>query len=122
MPKTARRVLVIEDDPDVRDALLAFLVGLGYPAVGVPDGAHALELLEKGELPALILLDIMMPKMDGRAFRRRQLANPALARIPVIVITARPDEPRGEEFRAVHWMEKPFRANELKRILRELLP
>ena len=62
----------------------------GYEVVLAPDGKEALDLLQQGVVPGLILLDLMMPVMNGWDFRRRQLADPALASIPVIVLSADP--------------------------------
>jgi CheY-like chemotaxis protein len=81
-------VLVVEDDQDLRDALRDALVLEGYRVVGVANGAEALRHLEAGSRPCLILLDLMMPVMDGWEFRRNVLANPTLADIPVVVMTA----------------------------------
>ena len=64
------------------------LRGAGYDAVGAPNGQAALDLLRSGIRPRAILLDLMMPVMDGWAFRREQLRDPQLAHIPVIVLSA----------------------------------
>jgi CheY-like chemotaxis protein len=87
-----RPVLVVEDDADLREVLAALLENEGYPTVTANDGADALSLLADGERPFLILLDWMMPNVDGAAFRRRQLATPALAGIPVVILSAAPPE------------------------------
>jgi len=84
------RVLVVEDDRDIRDAIMLVLEHEGYEVVLAPDGKEALDLLQQGVVPGLILLDLMMPVMNGWDFRRRQLADPALASIPVIVLSADP--------------------------------
>ena len=114
--------MVIEDDHELRDALIAFIEGLelGLLPVGAENGVEALAKLDEGPLPSLIVLDVMMPKMDGRAFRQRQLSDPRLRDIPVVVITALPVT-RDPEFKGVHWIPKPFRAAELTRIVHLLL-
>lgn len=81
-------VLVIEDDDDLRETLCAVLNAEGYLTAAAPNGQAALELLETGELPALIILDLMMPVMNGWGFRERQLADSRIASIPVLVMTA----------------------------------
>jgi CheY-like chemotaxis protein len=82
-------VLVIDDDRDIRDSLIEMLEEHGYGATGAANGRDALAVLEaSAQPPCLILLDLMMPVMDGRAFRDEQLKNPAWAQIPVIVISA----------------------------------
>lgn len=83
----ARRVLVVEDDVDAREAIAAFLEGEGYEVVEADDGRQALEQLRRQEV-CVILLDLMMPVMNGAAFRAAQLDDPRLADIPVAVLTA----------------------------------
>ncbi|HKB72021.1 MAG TPA: response regulator [Thermoanaerobaculia bacterium] len=81
-------VLVVEDDDDVREALLFLLEDEGVHAVGATDGRDALEKIENGLRPALILLDLMMPVMDGERFLRARKVDPGLAAIPVVVVSA----------------------------------
>ncbi|WP_373049614.1 response regulator [Vulgatibacter sp.] len=83
------RVLVVEDDLVIRDTLLEILADAGYEAIGAANGLEALaRLREPGGLPCLIVLDIMMPVMDGVTFRQEQLRLPELAGIPVVVLSA----------------------------------
>jgi CheY-like chemotaxis protein len=81
-------VLLIEDDVDVRDAIAEVLSDVGYAVVSAANGRLALDLLTGGTKPDVIVLDLMMPEMDGREFRKRQLADAALSTIPIVVITA----------------------------------
>jgi CheY-like chemotaxis protein len=88
-----RPVMIVEDDPDLREVMAALLESEGYAVLAAHDGADALSLLADGSsAPFLILLDWMMPNMDGEAFRRRQLETPILAGIPVVVLSAAPPE------------------------------
>ena len=80
-------VLVVDDDRDIRETLQEVLEAEGYRAVTARHGAEGLEVARE-EHPALVLLDLFMPVMDGVEFRRRQLAEPALAGIPVVVVSA----------------------------------
>jgi CheY-like chemotaxis protein len=80
--------LVVDDDRDIRDALCELLEGEGYRAVSASNGQEALVYLNSREPPCVILLDLMMPVMDGWEFRRRQQNDPRWSRIPVVVITA----------------------------------
>jgi CheY-like chemotaxis protein len=80
--------LVVDDDPDIRDALCELLQAEGYRAVSASNGQEALVYLGSREPPCVILLDLMMPIMDGWEFRRQQQGNPTWSKIPVIVITA----------------------------------
>jgi CheY-like chemotaxis protein len=86
--KTDDTVLVVDDDQDIREALCDLLVDAGYRADSVANGKEALVYLNSRELPCVILLDLMMPVMDGWEFRRCQQGDPRLAKIPVVVITA----------------------------------
>jgi CheY-like chemotaxis protein len=89
MSSSARNVLVIEDDPDIRGAIVAILETRGYPTLEAAQGLEGLELLNARPLEVcLILLDLFMPDMNGWAFRAAQGSDPDLAGIPVIVVTA----------------------------------
>ena len=81
-------VLVVEDDADVREAITLVMEASGYEAVGAADGQEAMELLRSLPAPCIILLDLMMPRKDGWQFRAEQMGDPALADIPVIVLSA----------------------------------
>jgi CheY-like chemotaxis protein len=89
-PVTTHRhmALVVDDHPDVRDVIAAFLSGEGVEVITACDGGEALDHLRGGLKPCVILLDMMMPKVDGWHFRRMQLADPHLAAIPVVVVSA----------------------------------
>jgi len=84
-----RPVLVVEDDPDIRDATAILLEDEGYRVEQAENGLRALELIRAGSLPSLILLDLMMPVMDGHEFlsQLRALEGEA-AKLPVVVMTA----------------------------------
>ncbi len=83
-----RTVLVVDDDDDVRAAVACALEEDGYTVGLAENGRVALDALLAGARPELILLDMMMPEMDGWAFRTAQRAHPELASIPVILFTA----------------------------------
>ena len=90
--------MVIEDDGDIRDSLMEFLEENGFAVIGACDGHDALSKLEQSELPpCLIILDLMMPVMDGRGFRERQLSERRFADIPVVVISANRDVTAGSQ-------------------------
>jgi CheY-like chemotaxis protein len=85
---TPGTVLVVDDDADLRDSIEAALASHGHPVVQAADGAEALAWLKKEtQGPCLVLLDLMMPGMNGFELRSRMVADPALAAIPVVVIT-----------------------------------
>jgi CheY-like chemotaxis protein len=81
-------LLLVEDDGDVREALASVLREAGYEVVRAADGAEAIRALRSGLRPSAILLDLTMPVMDGFQFRAEQRGDPALAHIPVILISA----------------------------------
>ncbi len=81
-------VLVVEDDDDLRAIICQVLEDEGFATTSAANGAEALAKLEHEERPSLILLDLMMPVMNGWAFRARQEADPRFSGIPVIVMTA----------------------------------
>ena len=81
-------ILVVEDDLDFGEAVCEILTISGYRASQAADGIAALQMLRAGELPDLILLDLMMPRMDGWEFREALLRNKRLKDIPVIVFSA----------------------------------
>jgi CheY-like chemotaxis protein len=88
---TAPRVLVVEDDGLIRESLLEVLADQGYQVTGAGNGREALTALATVPRPDVILLDLMMPVMDGRSFRDEQLRDPDLAGIPVVVLSAASD-------------------------------
>jgi CheY-like chemotaxis protein len=85
---TQSTILLIEDDPDVADTLRGLLRAFGYQVELAIDGNHGLRALRSGLRPNLILLDLMMPNMDGHRFREIQRDDPELEKIPTMVITA----------------------------------
>ncbi len=83
------RVLVVDDDDDLRWTVCELLQDAGYEPIGASDGRAALdELKRQGKDCCLVLLDLMMPTMDGWEFRAAQMQDPAIADVPVVVMTA----------------------------------
>jgi CheY-like chemotaxis protein len=111
MMKPGPFILVVEDDDDIRTTVLEIMGFEGFRAMGASHGAEALELLRRSEQkPALILLDLMMPLMNGAEFRERQLADPALASIPVVILTADANaDAQCAELRAAGCLRKPMK-------------
>lgn len=87
MPK---HVLLVEDDEDIREILSELLVATGYRVTAVTNGEEALRALRR-ELPDVVVLDLMMPVMDGWELRRRMLSDPELRDVPVIVMSGAAD-------------------------------
>jgi CheY-like chemotaxis protein len=108
------RVLVVDDDYAVLDAIKEVLEDEGYEVSLAANGLEALKELRRGDRPCVILLDLMMPVMNGWEFRREQLLDQALAAIPTVIVTAhnRPDEST-EELMASACLRKPAQPDQL---------
>ena len=111
-------VLVVDDDRVVRRIVVTKLYGLGYEVTDVEDGQEALDLLDEGEIPDLLITDSNMPRMDGRRLVReiRNRSEPALSMLPVIMLTARQSEQdiiEGLEIGVDDYVVKPFSPDEL---------
>lgn len=110
MHRTGKRVMIVEDEADVRESLAAVLETEGYRVIEAEHGLDALQHLRTaaGEV-CMILLDLFMPIMNGWVFRDEQMRDPALAAIPVVVITADPAAVRrAAALGAVDAMTKPI--------------
>lgn len=81
-------VLIVDDDPDIREIFALLLTSQGYRVVSAANGAAALARLAEGLRPCLILLDLRMPVMSGAGFRDRQRSDAALSAIPTVVLSA----------------------------------
>ena len=103
-------VLIVEDEATTRDALIELLRKDGREIVTAGDGQEALERLTEIPHPRLILLDLMMPRMDGWEFIRRQSADPSIADIPTIVMSGSKLLPAG----AKHQLTKPVDVERLR--------
>lgn len=111
-------VLVVDDDAEIRETMVELLRDRGYQAHGASDGIEALHTLRSHEHWCLIFLDLMMPNMDGFAMRKEQLADPDLAGIPVVVVSATTDVPEAaKSLDAVDYFVKPTRLSEVVRIV-----
>jgi signal transduction histidine kinase len=102
-------VLIVDDEPTARETLIAILEREGYDLLQAKDGIQALEMLKQFQ-PDLILLDVMMPAMDGFEVCRRIRATPSLAEVPIILLTALDDRDsllRGLESGADDFLSKP---------------
>jgi CheY-like chemotaxis protein len=115
-PETGERpkLLVVEDDPDLRDALSDALSASGYSVDCAGNGREALDYLEGTAPPCLVLLDLTMPVMNGWEFRAEQTRNEKIASIPVVVLTAEPRADLHGTLAADECLTKPI---ELGRLL-----
>ena len=114
LPPPDARVLVVDDDRDLREALCEVLVDAGYQVSSAGNGLEALrQLADAAVLPDLVLLDVMMPIMDGYTFRQVQLADPRLATLPTIALSAGPFDSRLQAMRLAAWIPKPVSVGQL---------
>ena len=107
-------ILIVEDDRDTRDMLAALLGTEGFYAIGAEDGLEALHLLRSvrhraPKTPCLVLLDLTMPRLSGKEFRRAQLGDPKIANVPVAVMSGAVNlEERARALGAVATLAKPI--------------
>jgi DNA-binding response OmpR family regulator len=120
---TTPLVLVVDDDPDILDLVRYRLERSGYAVATASDGLEAVRLA--GELrPALAVLDVMMPSLNGFEVTRRLRAEPETSRIPVILLTARAQEEDVQEgfaSGADDYLRKPFSPRELSARVQAIL-
>lgn len=83
-------ILIVDDDEDIREVLALILGSLGHQVETAADGLDALDRLHGGSRPSLILLDLMMPRLDGEGLIRRMQGDPRLSHIPIYIITGHP--------------------------------
>lgn len=108
------RVLVVDDDPAVRETFMRLLIDAGFEAVAVTGGEAALAALRDDPSIAVMLLDLDMPALSGRAVRKAQLADAQLSAIPTVIVSGAADARiNRDDLRADDYLSKPFRRQEL---------
>lgn len=105
-----KMIFLIEDEPDIRESLREVLEMEGYKVSCAPNGFEAMEALRDLPTPELILLDMLMPVMNGKEFREWQLTTPRLKSVPVIVLSADPSQ---KELEGILHLQKPVDLSEL---------
>ena len=106
--------MVVDDDTDIREGVRDLLEAKGYAVLTAANGLEALALLQKGARPDVILLDLMMPVMDGYQFAAEQHKSTTFGQIPILVLTA--DGHASQKAASVHadgFVQKPFKTNVL---------
>mgnify|MGYP000450999686 CR=1 FL=1 len=114
-PRTGCHILLIDDDHESRDAVAALLTEIGISVTEVSSAPEALRRLRGGERPDVIVLDLMLPGMDGWDFRAVQKSDPALASIPAVAMSG-----SGKLLDAARSLRKPIDPQELLSALAEL--
>ena len=116
-----KKILIVEDDPDIRSVLSMVIEADGYSVVTANNGLEALETIQKDGLPQLILLDMKMPIMDGWQFAEAFYKLHGHA-VPLVVMTAAADAAkRASDISANGWLEKPFDLSNLQTALQKYL-
>jgi CheY-like chemotaxis protein len=124
MATSTGNVLIVEDDPELREMLKELLATEGFYAVVATDGLEALHLLRAvrhraPDAPCLVLLDLKMPRLGGNEFRRAQLGDPTVANVPIAVMSGAADlQQRGEAMGAVATLSKPLDVDVLMQVVR----
>jgi DNA-binding response OmpR family regulator len=120
---TRPRIAVVDDDPRLRQILQMFLTVQGYDVAIAEDGRRGLEMISN-ETPDLVILDVMMPGMDGIELCRRLRSIPETKAVPIVIYTALSDEDDVERARAAganHMLTKPFNLEQFAGIIKALL-
>lgn len=122
--RCSAHVLLVEDDEDTREVLRLILEADGIEVAVARDGLDALSRI--GQLreqdpssPSVIVLDYMMPRCSGPQFRQKQLADPTIADVPVILVSAVTDLSRADLLRPFAMLQKPINPDELTAVVRE---
>jgi CheY-like chemotaxis protein len=124
VPRTARRVLVVDDEPNILFALEETVRDLGFECIAACDGEEAL-IIARGVRPSLIITDVIMPRLNGFELCARLKADPATRSIPVVIVTVRAtdrDHQQADDAGADAYLVKPFHLNDLKAIVDRLVP
>jgi CheY-like chemotaxis protein len=128
--KSTARILVVDDDPDILEALTLILESRGYQITGARNGLEALDRIEK-ERPDLMILDLLMPKMDGFAVYKRLHGSKLLKdrNMPILILSSVREEASrrryeletGKKLAVNEYMEKPFMPEELLKKIEKLI-
>jgi CheY-like chemotaxis protein len=124
MTTRSGNVLIVEDDRETRNMIAAWLATEGFNVVAAEDGLEALHLLRTvrrraPDQPCLVLLDLKMPRLSGKEFRRAQLGDPTVASVPVAVMSGATDlEKRAAALGAVATVPKPIDLDLLRDVVR----
>jgi len=123
-PRRARRVLVVDDEPNILYALEETVRDLGFECIAACDGEEAL-IIARGVKPDLIVTDVIMPRLNGYELCEKLKSEEATRSIPVVMVTVRAgdlDRKQGSSVGADAYLIKPFHVTELKEIIDLLLP
>ena len=117
------RIMVVEDDPDLRRILKLQLTSMGYEITEAENGAEGFKSIQN-EVPDCVILDLMMPVMDGFGFLKRARAIMGTKDVPILILTASEDERnrvRGFQYQADAYMSKPYDLEKLTEQVEKLM-
>lgn len=117
----ANLILIVEDDADTRESLLDVLETAGYQAVTAKDGEEATRMLENGTEPSLIILDLMMPSMNGWEFLLKRAREDQVKQVPVLILSALPNAEKIAQVHGCKSLRKPVELQPLLKIVDETL-
>jgi len=115
--RALRKALVVEDHPDARALVRAYLLGMGVEVVDVAEGRSAIRQLESSP-PDLVCLDLMLPELSGFEVCEFMRAHPALKEVPILIMSARAkpmDRAFAEDVGATAYLVKPFKRSDFNR-------
>lgn len=121
--KRKKRILVVEDEPDLRNGLRIRLEASGYEIMEAENGESALDMIQK-QAPDLIVLDLMLPRMGGYDVARELKSHEKHRNIPIVILTVRSQErdvKKGFDVGADAYITKPYKSTELLRTIDELI-
>lgn len=124
MPESSASALVAEDDDQMAEVLRFILEREGYSVQVAPDGRTAQHLIDTAPAPAIVLLDVMLPHLDGYELLARLRGSESWRGVPVIIVSARSQEQdivRGLDAGADDYLAKPFKPEELRARIRRLV-
>lgn len=112
-------ILIVDDDDDIREVLALVLRSQGHEVEEAIDGLDALVRLRRGRPPSLILLDLMLPRLDGEGLTREVRSDPRIAHVPVCIISGHPAvREKASQLAAVGYLVKPIEIEQLSALLR----
>ena len=119
----AQKILVVDDEPEIREMLEARLSANGYEVVTAKDGLEAVEKFSE-EMPAMVILDVLMPRVDGFKVLEIIKNHASSSPVPIIMLTAKGESGnilKAQEMQATDYIIKPFKAEELLAVVKRYL-
>lgn len=114
-------ILIVDDEADIREVLALVLRSEGHQVEEAVDGLDALGRLQRGSAPSLILMDLMMPRLDGEGLTNKMRRDPRIAHVPICIISGHPAaREKASQLGAVGYLVKPIELQELSALIQRL--